>query len=453
MKTPFTQISLLAIAIMLLLTAAPVLAGTVYVPLVVDQETDGALTQTEILVTNNSEDFASFTYYVIPSMTDGTDRPEEAGTSVSLQPHTTFVLRDLVLPDNSAMVEIDAELEIAVTSRLTSTNSEGVTTLGTGVPVVTSNNIVDPTADSYLQGWSRLPQGQITDFHLINIGQTEATCFAWLYSDGGALLVNGAEFGALPLSQRSIADVLGLVGLTAVENVSAIFNCDQPYYPYATTIDPITGEIIFIGPSGSGSSALLPPGMTEPPIDGAVLFELPGVFHRPTVGNEASHFDIPMPGNPRFSRIVLDMDFTHGGWNVPSSDNHGIVWLNRGNVWRSNLFGYINAFGPNRNEIKLSINAGLPPGAIVTESAGYVLQPGTTYHLNYDFNTNTNRITLTLSVAGTPVVSLREIPTVNNINTVNENWFVVFGHESGAVGPEVPTYGWSYANLRVQWVP
>lgn len=447
MKKIFTLLALLAI------TAAPVLAGTVYVPLVVDQEQGDNLVMTEIRVTNNGQNIASFTYLVLPSLTDGSERPDDAGTEILLQPHTTFLLTDLVAPGESAMVEIDADAEISVSSRLVSFNGQGERLLGAEAPVLSSDNLVQPSTPAYLNGWNRIPGTQITDFHIINLGVQQATCFAWLYGPQGALLVNAAEFGVLPVSQRSIADVLGLVGLGAAEDISAVFNCDQPYYPYATTVDPISGQILYMSPSGSGRSNLLPPGQSEPPIDNATVFELPGVFHRPTVGNESAHFDVPMPGNPSFSRIVLDMDFTHGGWNVPSSDNHGIFWLNRGRVWRSNLFGYVNAFGPGRNELRLAFNAGIAPGDIIARPAGFAFQPGQAYHVTYDFNTNTNRITLTVSQGGTPVVTITETPRVNRVNTVDNNWFVVFGHETGAVGPEVPTYGWTYANLRVQWVP
>ena len=453
MKKPLILPVLFALAALTLLATVPAMAGTVYVPLVIDQEVDGNLFQTEILVTNNSEDFSTFVYLVLPSLSNGTDRPDDAGEEVLLAPHATFTLRDLVAPGETAMVEIDTDPEVSVTSRLISFNQNGERLLGAEAPVVTSENSVGPNVDAYMQGWNRLPDSEVTDFHIINIGQSEASCFAWLYGPNGALLVNGAQFGNAPLSQRSIDDVLGLVGLSAAENVSAIFNCDQPYYPYATTLDPLTGEVIFLAPSGSGRSALLPPGMVEPPIDGAFLFEQPGIFHRPTGGNEVKHFDIPMPGNPRYSRILLDMDFTHGGWNNPSSFNHNIFWLNRGNIWRSNNFGYVNAFGPNRNELKLTINAGLPAATVVTESAGVALQPGTTYHLAYDFNTNTNRITVVLSVGGTPVASITEIPTVNSVNTVDDKWFIAFGHRPDELGPELPTYGWSYSNLRIQWVP
>ena len=447
MKKTLTLLALLAI------TAVPTFAGTVYVPLVVDQMQGNNLVTTEIRVTNNSQNIASFTYLVLPTSTDGSDRPDNAGTEILLQPHNTFLLTELVAPGETAMVEIDADAEISVSSRLVPINEQGERLLGAEAPVLTSDNLMQPNTPAYLNGWNRIPGTEITDFHLINLGVTNATCFAWLYGPQGALLVNAAEFGALPVSQRSIADVLGLVGLGAAEDISAVFNCDQPFYPYATTVDPISGQILFMGPSGSGRSNLLPPGQSEPPIDNATVFELPGVFHRPTVGDESAHFDIPMPGNPSFSRIVLDMDFTHGGWNVPSSDNHGIFWLNRGDRWRSNLFGYVNCFGPGRNELRLAFNVGIAPGDIIARPAGFAFQPGQTYHVNYDFNTNTNRITLTVSQGGTPVVTITETPRVNRVNTVDNNWFVVFGHETGAVGPEVPTYGWTYANLRVQWVP
>lgn len=50
-------------------------------------------------------------------------------------------------------------------------------------------------------------------------------------------------------------------------------------------------------------------------------------------------FDIPFEEGTVFSKIVVDMDFFHGGWGGVPSHNHNIFWLNRGNSWPRNVFG------------------------------------------------------------------------------------------------------------------
>ncbi len=450
MKKLFSCLVTLAV----LIAAAPAWSGTVYVPLTTNVDKDGNRLETEIRITNISPtEFRSFTYYVIPANTDGTDRPDEFGEEVLLAPRASFLLEGLVEEGESAMIEISAENEIGVNSRIVSTSSQGDILIGQEVPVISSDNLPSGGETAILQGWARTESDLRTDFHLINLGQLATNCTANIYDDNGLTILANFQFGQQPLSLRSFNDVLSLVNIVENDEISALFNCDQPFYPFATTYSAITGEVLSISPSASGRSNLLPPGGLDQPIPGAVVFERPGTFHRPTVGNEAKHFDIPFPGNPTYSRIVLDMDFTHGGWGTPSSANHGIFWLNRGTRWRSNLFGYFNAFGPGTNTIKLSTNAGLAPGAIRAKSAGAVLVPGVTYHVHFEYDTVNNFYEATITQGGNFVARVTDIPTVNRINTVEENWFVVFGHERGAVGPEVPTYGWAYHNLRVQWVP
>jgi len=440
--------------LLLAVLAAPLWAGTVYVPLVVDQvREEGTLVQTEILLTNNSPfETKSFTYYVIPTFSDGTDRPDDSGTDILLQPRSTFILQELVEPGEVAMVEIDADPEISVAARLNAVDAEGTPTLGTRTPVVSSDNLTPAGQPAYLQGWDRVGELVETDFHLVNLGQVETNCTASVIGPQGAI-VEDVPISQPALSQRSVPDVLGFLGLGTAEDVSAVFQCDQPFYPYATVHDLETGEIRFLEPSSSGRSTLLPPGETDPPVDGAMVYEEPGTFHVPTVGNERARFDIPMPGNPTFSRIILDMDFVRGPWNQPTNENHSIFWLNRGTRWRSNLFGYFNAFGPGRNIVKLSTNAGLPPGAIQAKDVGVILEEGVRYHVHFEYDTNLNRYEVIVTQNGAQVARIADVATVNTIRTVDENWFIVFGHEPGAVGPEVPTYGWQYANLRIQWVP
>lgn len=442
------------VTLAVLISAAPAWSGTVYVPLTINVDKDGNQLETEIRVTNTSAtDFRSFNYYVIPENTDGTLRPDDFGEEVLLAPRAAFVLQDLVGEGETAMVEITAENDIGITSRLVSTSAQDVLLIGHDVPVISSDNLPNGGETAILQGWARTATDLRTDFHLVNLGQLTTNCTTSIYDDNGLSLISNFQFAQQPLSLRSFKDVLSIINIVENDEISALFSCDQPFYPFATTYSALTGEVLAISPSASGRSNLLPPGGLDQPIPGAVVFERPGLFHRPTVGNEAAHFDIPFPGNPSYSRIVLDMDFTHGGWGNPSNSNHGIFWLNRGTRWRSNLFGYFNAFGPNTNEIKLSTNAGLAPGAIRAKTAGAALIPGVTYHVHFEYDTVSNFYEATITSGGQFIASVRDVPTVNRINTVEENWFVVFGHESGAFGPEVPTYGWSYFNLRVQWVP
>jgi hypothetical protein len=428
-------------------------AGTVYVPLVVDQDLNGSRLETVIRITNTSATTDRiFSYYLIPSNTDGTERNEDDITEVLLTPHGTFLLENLVANGQTGMVEISAASEISVTARLEGMSVESVPILGADTPVISSFNLLPGGTDAALQGWSRVDQQQQTDFHLINLGQSTANCVATIYDGNGSTLLSGFDFVQKPLSQSSFPDVLSLIGIATRDEITAVFNCDQSFYPYSTIHDLNGGEVLFVSPSGSGRSSLLPPSDGPPVEPGATVLEKPGVFHTPTQGNESKRFNLAFPGNPVFSKIILDMDFRHGGWHARSDENHAIFWLNRGTKWRNNLFGYFNTFGPGENKVKLSTNVNLN-GGIRAKTVGATLQPGNVYHVHFEYDTNTNVYFAEISQNGQSVVRVTDQPTANNINTVEQNWFVDFGHERGAAGPEVPTYGWDYMNLLVQWIP
>lgn len=444
-----------ALILLLVLSAAPLAAGTVYVPLVVDRNLgDGTLVQTEVHLTNNSRNqIKGFSYLLLPVGTDGTERGEDDGTDVLLQPLTTFVLQDVVSVGGSAMLEITADDEISVVGRLVSINPDGSRNLGAVIPPIDSDSVINAGVNGYLQGWQRTVGSVQTDFHMVNLGTSETTCSAFVQNANGGPLANGVQFTVPPLSQRNFLDVLSLLGANGVEGISASFNCNQPTFPFSAVLDLQGGELLFFAPSASGRSTLRPPGMTDPPIPGAEVFELPGLFHRPTIGNEQKRFNIPMPGNPNFSRIVIDMDFVHGGWQQPSSGNHNIMWFNRGTRWRSNNFGYVNSFGPGANFIKLTTNVNLPAGAVQTKQQGAQIFEGNLYHLHFEYDTDINRIIVQVSQNGNNLVNIVDVPTVNTIQTVENNWFLSVGHGPDEEGPELPTYNWEYRDFRAQFIP
>ena len=154
--------------------------------------------------------------------------------------------------------------------------------------------------------------------------------------------------------------------------------------------------------------------------------------------------------------MTVELDIYHGGWNSQNpSGNHSLFWLHRGACcwpsWANNNFGYGNTFGPNRNEVRIGSNVGGKHSVPVRVA----LQPGATYHVEYSYDWIARSIELTLTdkatgqVIKTPFLDARE-PVV----TDGSGFFMIyFGHGAHEVGPEVPTYGWEYSNLRVEFIP
>ncbi len=442
-----------------LLLAAPLWGdGTVYVPLAVDQEYDGYRLRTEVRATNDSADARELTYLFLPERTDGTD-PDRASQSVgmTLAPHQSLLLSDLLAPGARGLLEITAEPQISVTSRLVGVKTGGEPGSGADLPVVGSGNAVAAGETAVLQGWRR--DGlRSTDFFLLNLGHTAAECTAAVYRRAGTLITQ-QTFPMPPLTLAAWEDVLNLVGEARRNEVSATVTCDQPFYPFAVEVDEESAEVVHISPSGSGRSTLSPPrsGPTwsvDCP-DSAVFAKL-GAFFRPQPGAETRRFDIPMDDGVLFTRLRVDVDFTPGDWSTENPDgNHAVFWFNRTEAWRSNVFGYVNVFGPNKYFAKIFTNADLEAGGTHSFKQDYVFEKDVRYHVAYIYETSTGLMEAVFTINTgqsdeEEVVRVTGTTTANVIRSEAPGFFVYFGHPIGTVGPEVPTYGWLYSSLCVQ---
>lgn len=440
---------LACILILSFLPAIPAYAdGTVYVPLLMNVLKDGHRVETEVTITNFSGSRQTFTELLILRNADGTVPNRAQAVSRSLGARQSTTLQSSVANGGIAMVEITAPPEIVVTSRLVV--ASGADGHGAEVPVVSSFNRIPAGTKAYLKGWIRDLPNLKTDFHFLNLGHQAISCTLVIQDTAGRVLHPGYNFALGALRLFSLTDALSLLNINSLDQVGLSFDCNQPYFPFATVHDAASGGVTFLSPAGSGMSTLQPPTVTN-----SIVYEEPGLFHRPTVGNESKRFNYSFPGNPTFSNIILDLDFKHGGWNpaaIPGeSDNHAIFWLHRGSKWKANVFGYVNAFGPESDFVKSATNAG--QDGIQAKSQAVTLQPGVTYHVRYEYNTQDNFYEVRITQGGQELVRIRDVPTVDTIRTIENLWFVDIGHMTGAVGPEVPSYGWEYSNLRVEWVP
>lgn len=450
------------LALLITLTAAaPLWGGTLYVPLVLEQELDGNRLTTEVRVTNESSDFRAFSYLFLPLGSDGTV-PERATASVELElePHESVVLAGLVAPGERGMLEVTADEEVSVTSRLVSVTAAGRMRPGVELPALTSENHRAAGETAVLQGWRR-DLGQETDFYMLNLGHATTSCEVALYRRRGGLIIE-ATVAVPPLALAVYDDVLGLIGEDQRNEVSATVRCDREFHPFALTVDRKTGEAVYIAASGSGRSALTPPGAEPPPGPPApavecppgALLEKPGAFHRPSPGQETRRFLLATPPDQVYTRLVVDVEFIPDDWSRQPDGNHGIFWLNRTERWTGNVFGYVNVFGPDKDLAKISTNAGLPRGQIRAYSEPAVFERGVRYHVHYEYDTATQvmEAVFTADPDGPDeheVARVRGATTTQEIRSEEPGFYLYFGH-SPSPGPEEPTYNWRYLNLCVQ---
>ncbi len=427
--------------ILVLPAAAPLVGGTVYVPLMIDRHVADNQIETEVRVTNDSSLSRSFSYVFIPELVDGTTVDRTDKVTKSVPPHATVSLTELVSPGQQGMLEINADSRLAITSRLVGTSPQGTRRTGAEMPVVTTRNAVPAGETAILQGLFRSNDAQESDVFLLNAGPQASLCVVEVYRSNGDRLF-AATLTLPALSLRGFDDALGLLGVVHGEDASIATTCDEASHPFARVRDLETGEVLFIPPSGRSFDEFSCPD--------TALYQFGGVFHAPTPGNERAEYAIPIDGGRTFSKLTIDLEFTHGGWNTVSDGNHAVVWLYRADRWRSNTFAYVNLFGPQKNIAKMITNVDISP-AVDAVQKGAVFAEGTTYRLHYEYDTGADRVeALFTTTAGEEVVRLVGVPTVNHIVTQDPGFSVVFGHTADEAGPEVPTYGWQYANLCIR---
>ena len=80
---------------------------------------------------------------------------------------------------------------------------------------------------------------------------------------------------------------------------------------------------------------------------------------------------------------------------------------------------------------------------------------GKTYHLQYTYDAEHGTVTAVLSSGGATVKTLQFPSTAPNgvLDVPATGLTAEFGHYADQEGPEVASYGWSYANLQITGVP
>ncbi|HVS15664.1 MAG TPA: hypothetical protein VMV46_17205 [Thermoanaerobaculia bacterium] len=434
------------------LLASPATAGTVYVALASDMVLDGIRYETVLTVSNPSDQPRSFTTLFIEVFQDGTARDDGAGAAVAqtVPAGQTMMFTALSGGVPRGFLEITADPALVFSARLVP-SVDGVKGVGGRVPVISSDNLIDGGERFYLQGLRR-DSARDTTLGLINLSQNPNQCTVDLVGADGGARIQTAVLSLPPLAAGQWDDVLGLVGLGSESEVRAEIQCGGPAYAYGLVLDAVSGAVSSIDISQTGASLLAAPGQQVPCPEGAACFEYPGLVFTPTRGNEIRTLKMVLEEGSVYSAIKLRMTVDLTAWYPGDPGGiHNFFWLYR-NLWAGNTFGYVNARGPNKNKISNLTNVNLPKGVTKTTRIDGALAPNQTYIIDYTYDTRSGRIdTLFLDQTGGVVASLKDSTSANAIRQEGEGFFIQLsleGHFS-----EVPSYGWNYRDLRVDFLP
>ncbi len=253
--------SKLVIALLLVMLAAPVFAGTVYVPVASDVTIGGQQYQTWIFASNNYPDILGLVdHFFIPSFQDGTVRSVES-TEVWLLAGESRVL-GLGGGSVRGMLEIEASSEVYLQARLVPVGGTPADGQGVSVPIVSSDNVIPAGQEVHLLGWERDADGALasSNFGLLNLGHSATDCSVNVYKDSGEVVIEDIVLTFEALSHNEFNNVLALLGETDARDWRLSVTCDQPFFPYLSIYYPATGRLTFASAAESGKSQLDRPG-------------------------------------------------------------------------------------------------------------------------------------------------------------------------------------------------
>ena len=427
-------------------------AKEVVVPYAANLVTAEGKVEIHLRVSNDSTQATTFSWVFIARGRDGTaiDRSFEAQT-VDIGAHQSLILTDLVPEGEVGYIEVSGDDDLIVSARMVILNSRNKERIGDEIPILSETNVVGGLKTANLIGLRRLPEAWQTDFYLLNLGSTPGSCGVQIYRRGGQLIFDVVIDDIPPLGMWSFTDAFKAIGRPTISEARFAVTCSQASYPFAIHRNLSTADALIIKPSTeqrSGFDLLV----DSFPCPSDALFYRPGIFHTVEKGNETKSFVIPQQGGQVFDRLILDMTFIWGGYYAPTTNLHNIFWLQRNDIWTGNVFGYLNAQGAGRNQIKLETNVDLARNLNSTaQVSGTVLDTGRTYLLHYEYDAAGSRIETTITTkSGETVASFVTTPTVDSIQTIDQGWYFQVSVEAGAPGPENPTYGTKYGELCFQ---
>jgi hypothetical protein len=444
MLRPVVLRSFLAVS---LCAAGAAHAGIVYVPSPGLAPVGGSTYEVQISIINTAAAPGDVQQALLATNSDGTQRPTPPST-VTVQSGKTAIVK----PGAAfrGLVELNGSNDQRYSARLTGT---GPGRLGVYLPVITSDNLIAGGKTVYLQGLLG-GSGRTTDLTLVNLASTASQCTAALVQADGTVIVAPTPILMKPLSHVMVADVFA--GASAVDGRLAV-SCPQNFFAYALISDAATGEISYVGPGGNGASGIGGPPPANGCPTGAICFDAKGVVHQPTPANRVHRTTFPAPAGAA-TRLRLSLDVTVGPWYPAAPAGKGLIYWFVVNK-NFDMFGTLYFRGPDPSQpAQPQSQAVFRHGLELTHPQKIkVIQPlpaqvGHTYHCeeNYDLKNGTLTVTITDTATGLITSQLSGVPNLHAWSFKAGDTFLIDMGFPGTTFDEVPTDGWTYANLHLE---
>lgn len=427
-----------------LLCASAAHAGAVYIPLPGLTQAGDAAYEAEVAVSNAAAQAANVNQVLLADDTDGTKR---SGSPSALQvPGNRTVI---VKPPAASrgLLEISGSPNVRYTARLAGQGEAGI--LGVGLPVITSENLFAAGGSVTLQGLTATST-RSSHIGLVNVAKTAAQCTLTLVRADGSVLQAATTLNLKPLSQSFRANVLA--GLADnIAHVRATVSCNREFFAYALLTDSASGEVAVVEPAGSGESTLFIPGAEPECPAGATCFAAKGVVHRPTSTNPVGRVSFNAPAGV-FTRLRMTLDVTVGAFYDKDPDGkHLIYWfvINK----NTEMPGMLYFRGPDAYTAMARHGIGTKHADKIKIVQPFQAVPGRTYRVvnDYDMGRGVYTITITDVATGEVKATLNGSPNVAKVTTkAGDRFLIDMGFPEGKVFDEVPSYNWTYSDVRVE---
>lgn len=424
------------------LAAVPLQAAPVWVPVTGLQGAGGRTLATKVWISNYAGETKS--YSSLFRQTDGVVADEALRGDVPGERAVYF--NKASVREETGLLEIEAA-DMRVDAWIQT--SRGRQTFITRVPVISADVQTEGGATAFLNGLDR----NLNKIGLVNLGAEAARCDVDFLGADGNLTAASATVVVTAGTLQQFDDALGV--LPADHAVTAQVSCSQAFYAYAVAVNKTTSEVSFATPeSAMALKAAAKAPKTTVDSKGTITFNAPGLLHKASKQNEKGTIRIPVPQTLTLRQMTVDWDVTPGPWSTKNrAGAHALIWLYRGK-FRSNTVANVNFYGPNKNFVKVNQNIDLPQGANTNASGNMQLTQGKVYHFHYVYDMASKSIVVLISQDGHTLRTIRlPASAANGTLTVPAGGMISeFGHYSTQKGPEVPTWGWSYSNLRVEMI-
>jgi hypothetical protein len=423
----------------LLAGVVPVLAGEVYVPFASNRSVDGTIYQTKVWVTNTGTAARRFSVRFISQNTDGTQGADNVN-ELNVTAGGTLLLGSVAPSGALGMVEINGAPQLVVNARIDAIGPNGGVVSSANVPVVGGGNVIKANATAHIQGLELTGRGTLSDFGLMNLSNAAAQCTIKTFRSNGNQISQTSVISMPPLSERHFENVLGLLGETSVSDARVEASCNRQFFPYAAVFKPGGPETNFVTPSFALDTDLVT-GVGSTP--GTVVFEAPGLYLLAKPGASFKQYDIPLVEGVRYKKATMDFDLYVD--KFPNGIFAGVTAMRRTD--RTMYYGLIVRGGRSKTIIDMGVTDDILDG----NSGPW--KERTNYHVTFDYDTVSGKLTFKLTRNGTLVETLTGPINHFDLSKNGKVFRVDFGQNGVADGAYFPPIGWKFSNLKVVLEP